>query len=743
MKRIFTYIFILSGLFILLPESVAETVMPSAPRNRVLKQRLTLPQDSPLIPFILVEFSDVPFTIPSPAEVFAEAMNGEDYSGYGASGSVRKWFADNSRGLYTPAFEVIGPIMADQPSAYYGMNNVYGKDMRAHELAAEVSRKAAELTDLSRFDNDGDGVVDLTYICYSGQGESTYGGATTIWPSNGSLAEDGLSVEAGGVAVDHYAMTNEWDRVSPTGIGTYIYQLLLSIGLSPLNEPFDRTLCSSPLSWDIMDTGYNNDTGMTPPCLSSVERMALGWLEPTEVAPESEVTLKDLAQSNTAIKIPAGSNENEYFLLEYRAMKGWDSYLPHHGLLIWHVDYDAEAWATGTVNVDPAHHRVRLIKANNVEVVATNGSSAHTVLPGWCFPGKEEVTAIGNHTVPALKSWSDEPTPYPLSDITEHSRGDYVRFFVGDISLTKVPVAVAPVGDQVGTDSFTALWGPVKGADEYIVSVYLGTPQEIGEAVCDFGVTPGFQMPYGWDTSSTATYTSAAYCGESSPALRFRDEGAYLVSPVLPSPINHFSFWARDISGEKSLVTVTGRDTANRSYSLGQFTPEQEGHIYTYDTVLEGKDIRRVKVLYQRQSGSMSIDDLVIRYGELPVPCPGYEEVTVSGETSLTVENIEEYGRDFYYTVRSVSDGYVSAASAPVTVHLGTTGVEAVGAKTEYTLEGTQLRSDHLVSVYTAGGLLVGTGTELTLPGAGVYVLVCRDGSNPCPDVQKIVVGVK
>ena len=57
---------------------------------------------------------------------------------------------------------------------------------------------------------------------------------------------------------------------------------------------------------------------------------------------------------------------NDYYLIENRQKKSWDTYIPNAGLLAWHIDYDEEAWATNTVNNDPDHPRVMHMEVSDI-----------------------------------------------------------------------------------------------------------------------------------------------------------------------------------------------------------------------------------------------------------------------------------------------------------------------------------------------------------------------------------------
>jgi hypothetical protein len=81
------------------------------------------------------------------------------------------------------------------------------------------------------------------------------------------------------------------------------------------------------------------------------------------------VTLQNIEHSPQAYKLwTNGEVNSEYFLVENRQKKGYDSYLPSSGLLIWHIDENASdnnhQWYPGYT--DSGHHKVALGQADNL-----------------------------------------------------------------------------------------------------------------------------------------------------------------------------------------------------------------------------------------------------------------------------------------------------------------------------------------------------------------------------------------
>ena len=176
--------------------------------------------------------------------------------------------------------------------------------------------------------------------------------------------------------VDHYACSNEIDHQTrrPDGIGTFVHEFSHVLGLPDLYAT-SYTSAFTPGPFSPLDQGPYNNEGRTPPNYSSFERFALGWMEPikweTEYTaslnpdepenpedpedpqdPEKEgeqgddepevtvqaYTLPNMTDENVAFI--AWASDKEYFLFENRQQTGNDTYIPGHGMLIWHVDFD-------------------------------------------------------------------------------------------------------------------------------------------------------------------------------------------------------------------------------------------------------------------------------------------------------------------------------------------------------------------------------------------------------------------
>lgn len=384
---------------------------------------------------VLVEYTDVKFKTPDVATYFSDLLNKPGFDKYENIGSARDWFIDNSRGQFTPQFDVYGPLTLKYSMAYYGMNDAYGYDMRAELMALEACQQLDATVDFSKYDRDGDGYIDNIYVYYAGYGEADYKGANaenTVWPHSWSLEE---SKESGGavgkdyffddVKLNKYACSNELDGYlnRPDGIGTFVHEFSHVMGLPDLyctveiqnskSEPF------TPGEFSVLDYGPYNGEGCVPPRYSAYERYALDWMKPYELNSTRDVRLNTIDE-NVAYIIPT-EKSREYFLIENRQQEGWDTYIPYHGMLVWHVDYLSRVFTQNSVNNTASHQYVDLVEADNRQTLMTQ--------TGDPFPGKSRVTSFGFRTTPALKSWGDKPLVInSIDNIAENDADNFITF---------------------------------------------------------------------------------------------------------------------------------------------------------------------------------------------------------------------------------------------------------------------------------------------------------------------------
>lgn len=464
------------------PQDKEKTASVRAMRASSQDRVAIKPLGSPRIPVILVNFSDEKLTVTETARGIADyydkycngTRDGILYTGAGSRGAVRDYFAQRDS-LFLPEFEVIGPVTLDKPMAYYGENSPSGaKDIRFSEFCSEALEQATTLVSdfKTRFDNDGNGTVDLAFFIYAGLPESDPGVTEdAIWPK-----EMIRPMTINGVTVSVTACCSELSKGSsgnqPSGIGTMCHEVSHALGLP---DEYDTNYTALGMSyWSLMDSGNYCDNGKTPCGLTAYERDLLGWRPLTVLERSTTVRLRPLEAGGVGYKVVNEANPDEYYVLENRQHVGWDNGLMKlgHGMLVVHVDYDETAWKNNMLNTNATHQRMSFIPANNRYVGPYNAESSADLLNalgGQPYPGTEGNTALTNETTPASLVFTGTRMNKPITQIRELENGDIVLKYMPKGRL-EAPVVETAV--EVASNSFKFSWSPSENATFYTVKVY-------------------------------------------------------------------------------------------------------------------------------------------------------------------------------------------------------------------------------------------------------------------------------
>ncbi len=378
---------------------------------------------------ILVNFTDASLTYSQTD--FDAVFNQKGYSQHNFGGSVHDYFYSQSYGQLDLTFDVIGPVNLSQALSYYGENDRYGNDKRAAEMVCEALRAVDQEVDFGDYDWDGDGEVEQVFVVYAGYGEHADAPAYTIWPHEYELSSaayygdgDG-ALTLDGVRLDTYACSCELGGKKGTelsGIGTACHEFSHCLYLPDM---YDTSGSSFGMGeWDVMDygcyNGYNNDGG-TPTGYTSYERMYCGWLTPIELDSPCQISdMPALTDQPVAYILKNAGNSNEYYLLENRQQHSWDEYNVGHGMLILHVDFNANAWSNNEVNAIASRQRMTIIPADNKLTAAT--------LSGDPWPGTSGNTELTDTSTPAAKLYNANSDGRkfmgsPITDIRESESG--------------------------------------------------------------------------------------------------------------------------------------------------------------------------------------------------------------------------------------------------------------------------------------------------------------------------------
>lgn len=410
---------------------------------------------------ILVNFADNQFTSTSnPKEHYSNVASGEDFKESPNYGSVRDYFKAQSYGQFDFVLDVVGPVTLSHNLNYYGANDIYGDDMRPGTMIWEACQAVDEEVDFSQYDWDGDGVVEQIFVLYAGYGEAQGGRSNTIWPHSWSLVEamnyekDITSCSFDGVTVDSYACSSELAYGSgrtPDGIGTICHEFSHCFGLPDFYCTDYNHSNLTMQDWSIMDNGCYANNGYTPVSYTAYERWFCGWLEPTKLStPRYVKEMGNIDDNGEAYIIYNDANQDEYYLLQNVQQEGWNSHAPAHGMLVVHVDYDANAWYMNTPNNNKNHLRMTPICADNKRNTTTLYSDT--------YPGTTNNTELTDESNPAatLYNANTDGKKFMHKPITEIAENEgLISFtFMGGVHVD-VPANLSAI---ISNNMITASW---------------------------------------------------------------------------------------------------------------------------------------------------------------------------------------------------------------------------------------------------------------------------------------------
>lgn len=364
---------------------------------------------------LLAEYKDVPFTAGTKS-AFSSLLNDTDYSTNGATGSVWKYYYDNSDGKFNPEFVVAGPYTLSKPRSSY-TNDAAG-------MVTEVVKLADADIDFSEYAENG--TVRDVFVFFSG-GAKSDAVADAIWPHRSQFVS---AITLDGVSLRGYACSSELEATSNgtsvgfATIGSFCHEFGHIIGWPDLyDNNSDNGNADGPRFFSLMDVGCYNNGGKTPPTLGILERWMLGWAEPVELTSEGTATLEPVSDNHGYII--RTDNASEYFTLECRGTDKsvWDKkdYLDYYnagaswGLTVGHVDISNTAgWKNYAPNDIPGKEGFTLIRSDSS---SEKGISA-AYIPSHCFfPGRNSVTSLYSNASTGFISRDGGLTKMEITDI--------------------------------------------------------------------------------------------------------------------------------------------------------------------------------------------------------------------------------------------------------------------------------------------------------------------------------------
>ena len=406
----------------------------------------------PLIPVVMVEFSDVAFQPTTTPERIDSLFSGENCAiNRRAKGSVRDYFRAQSYGRFVPHFKVVAKVRVSKNRAYYGANSTWSKNINIRELYREsIALAQKQGADFSSF--VAGGRIPLTVLFHAGPGEhDSFEAGREEYPW-AHFAESTLT--SGGLRFDSYFVGCELmqsyvqdpatkrpkldqsglpivESADLEGIGVFCHEMGHALGLPDFYST--NEVQKTPDFHDIMDYAQYGNEGYRPLGYSAYERSYMGWLNlreltDTDAGRHSLAALHDtLPTAPQAYLIRSTADSKEYYILENRQPGTWFAGVLGHGMLVYHIHYDVNAWSSNMVNTSPTHLRCVVVPADNAWQHHKGAKAAD--FQGDFFPGLKGITELSAGGTPAM-SWYSGGAERPLYDIQEESTGHVAFSFL-------------------------------------------------------------------------------------------------------------------------------------------------------------------------------------------------------------------------------------------------------------------------------------------------------------------------
>ncbi len=435
---------------------------------------------------LLIDFDDDPATVPQ-AEI-VNFCNGDNYSGFGNNGSVKKYFQDNSNGLLT--YSNVVTIYIRIPSSLHlksWYNDTTQDCGRQGNLlvrdAVSVMKGLPNYTSeiLPAFQNltvDANNRVVAFNVFFAGadSGRWSFG----LWPHSWSLQEVGAQeLSPGGKSVYRYQITNIGNSLE---LGTFCHENGHMLCGFPDIYDYDGDSRGGAGMFCLMNSGGH---GNNPVQICAYLKEASGWATTTELTSTSSlaatVTATAGANFNHFYRYQKPGVPTEYFLVECRDASGRDANLPASGVAIWHVDeLGNKDDQRMTPNTAHQNYEVTLVQADNqwdFELDMNEGDARDLYYSGNIAAGYSN--EFSDTSSPNAHWWDGSASGVAFHSFT--AQGTTMSFQVGHANMapqitshpqSQTVIAGSPVTfnvSAVGTPVLTYQWyfntAPINGAN--------------------------------------------------------------------------------------------------------------------------------------------------------------------------------------------------------------------------------------------------------------------------------------
>ena len=257
----------------------------------------------------------------------------------------------------------------------------------AEELVRDVVLDLLSGEDLSRWDIDGDGVIDRLLLLHSAQPQESGGNSNSLWSHFSGMQE---SLEIGEWTIEHYTIASV-----DAGLGTVVHEMLHQMGaldLYDVHSELPSNNWNGIGDWGIMASGNWNDGGDTPAMPSAATMALIGVDREVHIDASMDETHQLLPITEGGYSLRIEIAPDEWILVTHRGDSGFDSALPGHGLLVEQQDRNNGDEANNLVNTDPDTAWVKVIEADGDAAMARGRDSG---APGDVFSEDSKFGAEG------------------------------------------------------------------------------------------------------------------------------------------------------------------------------------------------------------------------------------------------------------------------------------------------------------------------------------------------------------
>lgn len=356
-------------------------------------------EGSPKILVLLIEFDEYPARTGDTAEAMAARIFGS--AGEFPFESLSAYYRRSSYGKLNIGGEVLGWYKA-------GKRADVAQTLEGREALIKKALQSYKGHDFSRYDNNGDGVVDYFSVIWTGP---TGEWATFWWGVAPHFSDNKFAIN--GKKLGAYAwqgVSHDWsDPQSDFKIRTLVHETGHALGLPDYYDYKPGTGPDGGLGHlDMMDSTYYDHN-----CFS---KLLLGWIEPKVVTSGGDFKLKPASDSGECLMLlPPGRAKNafsEFFLVENRRRSGNDTETGFvGGLVVWHVDARLNQAGTNFLynNQQTEHKLLKALESDGLEELEKGLDKSFSFLD---FYIKDR--ALGPDTLPSSRLYDGRDTGISL-----------------------------------------------------------------------------------------------------------------------------------------------------------------------------------------------------------------------------------------------------------------------------------------------------------------------------------------